>query len=136
MLKQAYNMKKREIKLDIPSTLKKLRVVTEELVTGGAITGYKSIFKGRGLEFDGYRSYNDNDDAGYIDWKASKRANKLLVKEFVEERTLKVFFLIDVSHTMVFGSSQKLKNVYAAEIAVSLAQIILNAGDEIGTLAN
>jgi len=73
-----------------------------------------------------------SDDARSIDWKATLRSNETLVKQFSEERNLNVFFLIDVSSTMFFGSTSKLKNEYAAELAASLCFAVLKAGDTAG----
>jgi len=102
-------------------------------VKSGAMGRYKSVFRGKGLEFDGFRAYSESDDdANLIDWRASARANELLVREFIEERNINVFFLIDVGSTMKFGSTSKLKGEYAAEVALSLAHTILQSGDAIG----
>lgn len=110
-----------------------LDVAIKSPAKAGAIGKYKSVFRGKGLEFDGFRAYSENDDDGsLIDWKASARANALLVREFVEERNMNVFFLVDVGSTMEFGSVSKLKGEYAAEVALSLAHTILQTGDSVG----
>ncbi|MBS3095632.1 DUF58 domain-containing protein [Candidatus Woesearchaeota archaeon] len=102
-------------------------------VKAGAMGRYKSVFKGKGIEFDGFRAYSENDDdASLIDWKASIRANEMLIREFVEERNMNIFFLVDVGSTMKFGSGNKLKGEYAAEVALSLAHVILQSGDSVG----
>ncbi len=93
---------------------------------------YKSLFRGKGLEFDSYREYSFDDDAGSIDWMASARSNQILVKKYIEERDLKVIFLIDGGDNMVFGSSEKLKCECAAEVAASLAHLVLLSGDKVG----
>ena len=93
---------------------------------------YKSVFRGRGLEFESYRLHGFEDDASLIDWKASLRANELLAKQYVEERLLNVYFLVDVSNSMLFGSSNKLKAEYTAEFVASLSHLIVGAGDNIG----
>ena len=125
-------MTKRKLKIDLTKNIKKLEITTRKLVGSGLVGSYKSAFKGRGLEFTNYRDYTQNDDASAIDWKASVRTGKLLIKQYEEERKIDVFFLIDVSSSMVFGSTDKLKNEYAAELAASLAFTILEAGDEVG----
>jgi len=55
-----------------------------------------------------------------------------LVKQYVEERNLEVFFLVDASSSMLTASTPKLKSEYAAEIVASLAYTILHAGDSVG----
>ena len=95
---------------------------------------YRTIFRGKGLEFDSYRAFESDDDASMIDWKASLRGNTLLAKKYIEERDLNVYFLVDVSSSMLFGSGDKLKAEYATEFCASLAHLILGAGDKIGLI--
>lgn len=93
---------------------------------------YKNIFRGKGLEFDSYRVFQQDDDASLIDWKASLRSNQILAKKYIEERELNVYFLVDVSNSMLFGSGDKLKAEYAAEFVASLSHLVLGSGDRIG----
>lgn len=93
---------------------------------------YRTILRGKGLEFDSYRRFTPDDDASYIDWTASLRANELLSKVYIEERNLNVYFLVDVGGSMLFGSGEKLKAEFAAEFAASLSHLVLNVGDRIG----
>jgi len=123
---------KKELKLNLEEAIKKLKILTNQIVNTRIVGGYKSVFKGRGLEFEDYRKYTPDDDASTIDWKASVRSKQLLVRNFVEERNLNVFFLIDVSSSMVYSSSDKLKIEYAAELAAALSFVVLNAGDSVG----
>lgn len=124
--------RRRKLNVDIPSAMKKLKVLINMLMTTKFLETYVSVFRGKGLEFDSYRNYSLDDDASLIDWKASARAHELLVRKYVEERKLEVFFLVDVSNSMVFGSTEKLKNEYTAEMVVALASAVLTAGDKVG----
>ena len=93
---------------------------------------YRSTFHGKGLEFESYRTFNQGDDADLIDWRASLRANEIMAKKYIEERDLNVYFLVDVSNSMLFGSGDKLKAEYAAEFVISLSHLVVGAGDRIG----
>lgn len=93
---------------------------------------YKIIFRGKGLEFDSYRDFASDDDASDIDWKASQRSNKLLVKQYIEERDLKIMFVADFSDNMLFGSTEKLKCEYTAELSAAIAHLMLTTGDRVG----
>ena len=123
---------KRELKVNLTPLIKRLEIVTKMTVTTEIMGGYKSFFKGVGLEFEDYRNYAPDDDANKIDWKASVKSNRLLVKQYAEERNLEVFFVVDVSDNMVFGSGEKLKNEYVAELVASFVYVILNSGDKAG----
>lgn len=95
---------------------------------------YMKIFRGKGLEFDRYRKYEPDDDARLIDWKASMRTNQILAKQYIEERDLKILFVVDVGENMVFGSTDKLKCEYTAEVTAALMHLILNYNDNFGLL--
>lgn len=123
---------KKRIEVDVTPFLRKLEAITLSLIDTPFLGDYRSIFKGVGLEFDSYRDYIKDDDSSRIDWKASTKARKLLIKTYVEERELKVLFLIDISNSMLFGSTTKLKNEYAVELIASLSYAILGAGDNVG----
>lgn len=123
-------MSEKKLNLDFPSRISELESMMNKFSFKKII--YHIVFRGKGLEFDSYRDYSAGDDASRIDWMASSRANELLVKRYVEERDLKIVFLIDVSDGMVFGSSEKLKCEYVAEIAASLSHMIISSGDNVG----
>jgi len=123
-------MKKRELNLDIAGGISEVERLMGQFLLKKIL--YRTIFRGKGLEFDGYRDFNPDDDAGNIDWKASYRANELLVKQYIEERDLKILFIVDVGENMLSGSQEKLKCEYAAELAAALSHLIINEGDNIG----
>ncbi|HLC32657.1 MAG TPA: DUF58 domain-containing protein [Candidatus Nanoarchaeia archaeon] len=109
-----------------------LAISSRDPVATKYLGSYKSVFKGNGLEFEGYRKYSQDDDASRIDWKASRRVNQFMVREYTEERNLDVFFLIDVSNGMLLGAQPKLKCEYIAEVVSALSRYILASGDNVG----
>lgn len=124
-----------KLKINLDFSLKRLDLVVKGLVTTKFLGNYPSAFKGQGLEFADYRRYTEGvDDANLIDWKASKRTNDLLVKEYVEERNIEIVFVIDVSHKMLVSSTKKLKAEYIAELVASFGYSMLKAGDSVGII--
>ena len=123
----------KEFKVNVTPMIKRLEVISRKGISGALSGEFRSILKGRGLEFHGYRNYNPaEDDSKHIDWKASLRSRYLLVKELVEERNNNVMFIIDTSSSMSFGSTDKLKNEYVIEMFASLAHSLLSEGDSVG----
>ena len=117
----------------MPKKTTSMSVFAKRKVLNQVLAGeWISNIKRRGIEFSGYRSYTPSDDAKEIDWKASLRANKLLIKETEVERSHNIFFLLDVSDSMLFSSTEKLKCEYAAEVIASIAFAVLRAGDNVG----
>lgn len=120
----------RFLKADIAGAISDLQSSMKEFLLKRRL--YRLLLRGKGLEFESYRTYAPDDDAGLIDWKASRRANSLLVKQYREERNLKVVFLVDIGENMVFGSVNKLKCEYIAEIVAAFSHLITSSGDKPG----
>jgi len=119
----------RRLNVDIPGSISEFLSIMKEFRLKRDI--YK-VFRGKGLEFDSFRDYTQDDDASAIDWKTSSRAQKLIVKQYKEERDLKIVFLIDVGSSMVFGSNEKLKCGFVAELVAAFAKLIMDANDRVG----
>ena len=123
-------MRERRLQIDVTGSVQAFEKALQYLQFKTKI--YRLLFRGKGPDFDGYRNYEFDDDASVIDWKASLRANDLLVRRYIEEKDQRIVFIIDVSDSMVFGSEQKLKCEYAAELASAFAHLIATSGDRIG----
>lgn len=121
---------KKKLNVDVSRAISDFETVAKEFELKEKL--YKIIFRGKGLEFDSYRDYAPDDDASMIDWKASKRANKTLIKRYVEERDLNIIFVIDVGENMVLGSADKLKCEYAAELVSAFSHLIITSNDKVG----
>ena len=119
----------KKIKLNLTRTIKKFEMSTKKNTISELSGKYLSLFKGKGLEFTGYRKYTDADDSDEIDWKASLRAGETMIKVMEEERNTRVYFLFDVGNSMLFASTDKLKCEYGAEVIATLSFEILKAGD-------
>ena len=120
----------RKLNVDIAGAIAKLDAMLKEFNLKQDI--FKIMFRGKGLEFDGYRDFSPDDDAQDIDWKASSRGGRTIVKRYKEERDLKIMFLVDVGDNMVFGSTPKLKCEYSTELTAAFSHILVNTNDKIG----
>ena len=112
----------RKLNIDVADSISQLREYLKEFEV--KTKRYNIFFRGKSFEFDGYRPYTEGDDVSYIDWKASARSDKPLVKQYKEEENMKILFIVDVSENMIFGSTKKLKCEYAAEIVLGLSYIL------------
>jgi uncharacterized protein (DUF58 family) len=93
---------------------------------------YKIFFRGKSFDFESFRDYVSGDDASSIDWVASARGSKLLVRQFREQENPTIIFAVDVGDVMLYGSDKKLKCEYAAEIALAIAYLNLGVGNRVG----
>ncbi|PKL43562.1 MAG: DUF58 domain-containing protein, partial [Candidatus Riflebacteria bacterium HGW-Riflebacteria-2] len=94
--------------------------------------GYRSIFKGRGIEFAGIREYYRGDEFRAIDWKVSARSGNLHVREHIEERELQVVVALDLSASMAFGSGSREKRESAVEFAAAICLAAERNNDRAG----
>ncbi len=123
----------KELKINLEPEVKKLDFYSKRDVLSRDSEGdFRTAFKGKGLEFAGFRKYQPEDDANIIDWKASLRSSNILVREFEEYKNHTIFFLFDVSDSMLFSSHEKLKCEYAAEMIHTLSESLLKSGDNVG----
>lgn len=124
---------------DVAEILRQVRRIelrTARLVTSLASGGYRSAFKGQGMEFDEVREYSAGDDVRTIDWNVTARAGRPYVKVFREERELTIVLVVDVSASMRFGAipgvSPRAKLALAAEAAAVVGINALRNGDRLG----
>jgi uncharacterized protein (DUF58 family) len=116
---------------EILKQVKKLEISTKYLVNELITGNYHSIFKGQGIEFSELREYRSGDDIRSIDWNVTARYNQPYVKEFVEERDLQVYFILDISSSGSFGNKVPKKRK-TLEIVASLMFAALRNNDNIG----
>ena len=95
---------------------------------------YTSVFKGRGLEFEEVREYQEGDDVRDIDWKVTARFQKNYVKTYKDERELTIYFLVDVSMSTRFQGIGKTKEEVIAEITALLSYASLKSKDKISLI--
>jgi uncharacterized protein (DUF58 family) len=117
--------------------LKKIRHI--ELKTRGMINTafsgqYRSVFKGRGMNFEEVREYQPGDEVRAIDWNVTARMGDAFIKKFTEERELTVMLLVDVSASGEFGSVAMSKRELAAEVACLFAFSAIRNNDKVGCI--
>ena len=116
---------------EILKQVKKLEITTKQLADGLITGNSDSIFKGQGIEFSEIRDYRPGDDIRAIDWKVTARFNHPYIKEFIEERDLQIYFVIDLSESGSFGTNVS-KKQKSLEIIASLMFAALRNNDRFG----
>jgi uncharacterized protein (DUF58 family) len=95
---------------------------------------YRTLFRGTGLDLADLREYQTHDDVRHIDWNVSARMGTPYVREFLEDRDLTAWFLVDVSASMMFGSGERTKHECVVEFATALASCLSARGNRVGAL--
>ncbi|HQR07075.1 MAG TPA: DUF58 domain-containing protein [Gemmatales bacterium] len=111
-----------------------LRLVVKRAVATLQAGSLQSIFKGSGLAFEEVRPYQPGDDVRAIDWNVTARLGQPFVKRFVEERELRIYFVLDLSGSQMSGSSHLNKRDVAAEVIALLSLAGLRQGDSLGLI--
>jgi uncharacterized protein (DUF58 family) len=122
----------RQTVAEILKKVQKIQIVANHAVDGLFAGQYKSVFRGRGMEFDEVRQYQPGDDIRTIDWNVTARTGDCFIKRYCEERELTVLFLVDVSASGLFGSTQQTKLERALEIAALLMFSAMKNNDKVG----
>lgn len=98
---------------------------------------YRSIYKGKSLNFDDLREYVVGDSVKDIDWKASARNRKILVKQYIAEKRHNVMLILDTDRKMLAHSKDnEIKKDIALMCAGTIAYLCTKNGDAIGTIYN
>ena len=66
---------------------------------------FRSIYRGRSMEFDELGEYTQGDNVRDIDWKASSKADTILVRRYTAERKHNILFVCDRGVKMLADTS-------------------------------
>lgn len=123
---------------DILKKIRHLELKTRGMVEAAFAGQYRSVFKGRGMNFEEVREYQPGDEVRTIDWNVTARLGEVrgeaFVKKFTEEREMTVMLVVDVSASGNFGSVELSKREMAAEVACLLAFSAIRNNDKVGLI--
>ena len=120
--------------VELLESVRRVEVRTNRLVNDTMVGAYLSHFKGRGMDFEDLREYMPGDDVRDIDWNVTNRMGRPFVKRYREERELAMVLAMDISGSSAFGSGQRTKREFAAEVAATLAVSAARNGDKVALL--
>ena len=121
----------------IASNLKRYKTIRTNRATAQILDGsYRSLYKGRSMNFDELREYVPGDDIKDIDWKASARNHpKLLVKQYIAEKKHNIMLVLDTNKRMLANASDTEEKRQVALLgAGTLAYLINQNGDYTGAI--
>jgi uncharacterized protein (DUF58 family) len=97
---------------------------------------YRGLFYGYGVDFADLREYQFGDDIRYIDWNVTARMNTPYVRQYVEEREITAWFLLDLTPSMDFGTVETLrvKRSVLIDFVATLARLLTRHGNRVGAI--
>jgi len=117
---------------ELMARVRAIQIRTHKLVNTALSGGYRSTFRGSGVEFSEVRAYSPGDDVRRIDWNVTARTGETFIKTYAEERELTIHLVIDQSRSMDFGSREWTKREVAAQLAALITFAALRAQDRVG----
>jgi len=95
---------------------------------------YRSLFYGFGLDLADLREYQPGDDIRYIDWNVTARINTPYVRQYVEDRDITAWFLLDLSPSVDFGTVNSLKRDCLIDFVTVMARLLTRHGNRVGAV--
>ena len=108
-----------------------LMALQNEFLMGGV----KKIRKlGHTMEFEQIKEYVPGDDVRTINWKATSKRNQVMVNQFQDEKSQRIYMLIDKGRTMQMPFNGLSLLDYSINATMALSHIILKKNDRAGMM--
>ena len=95
---------------------------------------YRTVLRGGGVDLADLREYQHHDDVRHIDWNVTARLQTPYVRQFIEDRDLTAWFLLDLSGSVDFGSADVTKLALSTGFVATLARVFTRHGNRIGAV--
>ena len=95
---------------------------------------YRSMFYGHGLDLAEVREYQPEDDVRYMDWNVTARMQTPHVRQYLEDREITAWLLLDLSGSVDFGTARMTKRDMVIDCAAALARLLTRRGNRVGAV--
>lgn len=95
---------------------------------------YRSLFTGHGFDLAEVREYQPEDDVRYMDWNVTARMDHPYVRQYIEDREINAWLLLDLSPSVDFGTAQERKLDLAVDFAGVMARLLTRHGNRVGAM--
>jgi uncharacterized protein (DUF58 family) len=90
--------------MDAEALLKRLDWHVVRRLDGILQGDYRSLFTGHGFDLAEVREYQPEDDVRYMDWNVTARMGEPFVRQYIEDREITAWLLLDLSPSVQFGT--------------------------------
>jgi uncharacterized protein (DUF58 family) len=127
------------ISKDLQGLIARLEITAKKNVSGPLLGDARSKRMGSGFDFHQLRDYIPGDDIRFIDWKASARSDKMLVRQYLEDRNRTFYLVVDLSQSTAYGTTtldslSVTKADLIKQIGAILAFVSLQCKDSVGLI--
>jgi uncharacterized protein (DUF58 family) len=116
------------------AVLRRLELPVMRRLEGLLQGDYKSPSRGDGLDLVDLREYQLHDDVRRIDWNATARLDTPFVRDYLEDREIPVWFLLDMSPSMQFEGVSVSKHAVLMEFTLLMCRLMLGRGNRAGAM--
>ncbi|APA94745.1 DUF58 domain-containing protein [Nocardia seriolae] len=132
----------RQVRREVPARLRALPPFRSERILASKVKQLQqlegrntTVIRGQGTEFDSFREYVAGDDVRTIDWRATARANDVLVRTWRPERNRHVVMLLDTGRVSAGRVGDGTRLDATIEAALLLGGLAAAGGDSVDLLA-
>ena len=112
-----------------------LSIYTKKKTSNILEGSYNSIYKGKSMNFEDLREYVIGDNIKDIDWKASARSNKILIKQYIAEKKHNILFILDTGKKMQADTIEsESKKEVALMTTGTIAYLVNKHGDSVSAI--
>jgi uncharacterized protein (DUF58 family) len=95
---------------------------------------YRTLFYGQGLDLADIREYQFGDDVRAIDWNVTARMTTPYIRQYLEDREVNAWFLLDLSPSVDFGTVRTLKRNLLIDFVTTMARLLTRRGNKVGAV--
>jgi uncharacterized protein (DUF58 family) len=95
---------------------------------------YRSLFTGQGYDLAEVREYQPQDDVRYMDWNVTARMDAPYVRQYIEDREITAWLLLDLSPSIDFGTANERKRDLVVDFAGVITRLLMRHGNKVGAM--
>lgn len=119
---------------DAETLLKRLDWFVVRRLDGLLQGNYRSLFAGHGYDLSEVRQYQPEDDVRYMDWNVTARLGEPYVRQYIEEREISAWLLLDLSPSLDFGTASSRKSDLVIDFAGVMSRLLTRRGNKVGAV--
>jgi uncharacterized protein (DUF58 family) len=119
---------------DAESLLRRLDWHVVRRLEGMLQGDYRSLFTGQGYDLAEVREYQPEDDVRYMDWNVTARMDAPYVRQYIEDREVTAWLLLDLSPSVDFGTANSRKRDLVVDFAGVMARLLMRHGNKVGAM--
>jgi uncharacterized protein (DUF58 family) len=122
------------VRADAESILRRVEWFVVRRLDGLLQGDYRSLFTGHGFDLAEVREYQPQDDIRYMDWNVTARMDTPYVRQYIEDREITAWLLLDLSPSVDFGTANARKRDLVIDFAAVLTRLLTRHGNRVGAL--